>query len=81
MDVRETVREAEAPLGEDEDAYHVAAEYPMTWARLGRLHYVGDWNIVSDCATVRIFGFFITADTQHYSSTKFLPISFAIDPD
>ncbi|KAK3254160.1 hypothetical protein CYMTET_36618 [Cymbomonas tetramitiformis] len=52
MDVRETVREAEAPLGEDEDAYHVAAEYPMTWARLGRPHYVGDWYLVlnaEDC--------------------------------
>ncbi|KAK3285842.1 hypothetical protein CYMTET_6570 [Cymbomonas tetramitiformis] len=53
MDVRETVREAEAPLGEDEDAYHVAAEYPMTWARLGRPHYVGDWYLVlnaEDCS-------------------------------
>ncbi|KAK3251604.1 hypothetical protein CYMTET_39060 [Cymbomonas tetramitiformis] len=53
MDVRETVREAEAPLGEDEDAYHVAAEYPMTWARLGRPHYDGDEYLVlnaEDCS-------------------------------
>ncbi|KAK3269022.1 hypothetical protein CYMTET_22508 [Cymbomonas tetramitiformis] len=53
MDVRETVREAEAPPGEDEDAYHVAAEYPMTWARLGRPHYVGDEYLVlnaEDCS-------------------------------
>eukprot|EP00854_Cymbomonas_tetramitiformis_P032294 gene32294-40892_t len=53
MDVRETVREAEAPLTEDEDAYHVAFEYPMTWARLGRPHHTGDRYLVlnvKDCS-------------------------------